>query len=190
MLRLVFLCRVLLLSVFCWAFGAQAYAADKVYMNVVGNQGSIEGDAKSPHGRAWIPVQQYNFSLEAPRDAATGHASGKREHEPIRVIKDMDAASPKLLQAATTGGHIKQVTFQVYRVGAGGREELYETIRLVNPIISGVHASGGGAGKSSAPQEELSFAYEEIQYNYTQQKAPGSMKAEPGLVKPLPPSPR
>lgn len=190
MFRIVLLCRVLLLSIFCLAFCAQTFAADHVYMNIVGNQGSFQGDPKSPHGREWIPVTQYNMSLEKPRDAATGQAAGKRQHDPIRITKEVDEASPKILKAASTGGHLKQVVFQVYRTGAGGREELYETIRLINPIISSVHASGGGAGKSSAPQEELSFAYEEIQYTYTEQKAPGSMKAEPGLAKPLLPSPR
>jgi hypothetical protein len=34
-------------------------------------------------------------SATAPRDLATGHASGKRQHEPVVVTKQTDAASPK-----------------------------------------------------------------------------------------------
>lgn len=170
MLRFVILCRVSVLCAFCGAFCTQTFAADKVYMNVVSNQGPIQGDPKSPHTGKGISVNQFSFSLEAPRDAATGQASGKRQHEPIKIVKDVDTASPKLFKAATSGGHLKQVVFQVYRIGPGGREELYETISLKNPILSSVHSTGG---KSSAPQEELSFSYEEIQYSYTQQKPSG-----------------
>jgi hypothetical protein len=32
--------------------------------------------------------------VEAPRDIATGHASGKRQHQPITVIKSVDKSSP------------------------------------------------------------------------------------------------
>lgn len=181
----VLLRRVLLFSVFCFAFGAQSFAAENVYMTIVGPQGAIKGEAKSPHGSEWIPVTQFSMSLEAPRDVATGQASGKRQHEPLKVLKKMDAASPKLERAASSGERLKEVVFQVYRTGPGGREELYETIRLMNPMISSIHATGGATAKSGqAPQEELTFTYEKIEYTYTQQnpartvQAPTSVKAE------------
>jgi hypothetical protein len=35
-------------------------------------------------------------SAPSPRDAASGQASGKRQHEPVTVHKEVDAATPKL----------------------------------------------------------------------------------------------
>ena len=35
-------------------------------------------------------------SAPSPRDAASGQASGKRQHQPVTVRKEVDAASPKL----------------------------------------------------------------------------------------------
>ncbi len=33
-------------------------------------------------------------NVSAPRDAASGQASGKRQHKPIKFIKEWDAATP------------------------------------------------------------------------------------------------
>lgn len=33
--------------------------------------------------------------VKSPRDAASGQASGKRQHEPVRIIKEVEPASPK-----------------------------------------------------------------------------------------------
>ncbi|HUM05999.1 MAG TPA: hypothetical protein VLT90_11110 [Terriglobales bacterium] len=34
-------------------------------------------------------------SVKSPRDAATGQASGKRQHEPVKVVKDTNSAAPQ-----------------------------------------------------------------------------------------------
>jgi hypothetical protein len=37
-----------------------------------------------------------NSSANSPKDAASGQTSGKRQHEPVTVKKEVDAATPKL----------------------------------------------------------------------------------------------
>jgi hypothetical protein len=37
-----------------------------------------------------------NSSAKSPKDAASGQATGKRQHEPVTVKKEVDAATPKL----------------------------------------------------------------------------------------------
>ena len=48
------------------------------------------------------------FRVTAPRDAASGQASGKRMHKPLTVVKEWDAASPQLM-AMKAGYDIKKV---------------------------------------------------------------------------------
>ncbi len=38
---------------------------------------------------------QKSASIQSPRDTASGQASGKRQHKPVTIRKEVDAASPK-----------------------------------------------------------------------------------------------
>jgi type VI secretion system secreted protein Hcp len=46
-----------------------------------------------------IPALRFLYELKAPRDAATGQASGKRQHSPITMTKEWGPASPQIFQA-------------------------------------------------------------------------------------------
>jgi len=120
--------RVSLISGLWLALTAPAWAATNIFMSITGAQGPIQGEAKSPHGAEWIPILEINETVAASRDAASGQATGKRQHEPIRIVKEVDVASPKLQNAAARGEHLKEVVFQFYR-DVQGKQELYHTIR-------------------------------------------------------------
>lgn len=151
-------------------------------MSIAGPRGPILGDAKSPHGSQWIPILEFDESIISPRDPASGQASGKRQHEPVKIVKQVDAASPQLLKAATSGEHLKEVVFQLFR-NNGGKEELYETIRLTDAVIAGVQNRGGSAAHSGGPTEQITIQYAKIDFTYVQQKPTPSVKS-PAPMKP------
>jgi hypothetical protein len=41
-------------------------------------------------------VISFEYNVKAPRDVATGQASGKRQHKPILIRKEIDKATPQL----------------------------------------------------------------------------------------------
>ncbi len=41
-------------------------------------------------------VSQARYQVKGPRDAATGQASGKRQHKPMTIVKEWGAAPPQL----------------------------------------------------------------------------------------------
>jgi len=49
----------------------------------------------SPGGNV-NPADRAKYGKAAPRDAASGMASGKRQHKPLTVTKSIDKASPKV----------------------------------------------------------------------------------------------
>jgi hypothetical protein len=53
--------------------------------------GDVNGD-----GRADLTATKSSGSTPSPRDAASGQPTGKRQHQPVTVRKEVDAASPKL----------------------------------------------------------------------------------------------
>jgi hypothetical protein len=53
--------------------------------------GDVNGD-----GQPDLTATKSSGSTPSPKDAASGQATGKRQHEPVTVKKEVDAASPKL----------------------------------------------------------------------------------------------
>jgi type VI protein secretion system component Hcp len=50
---------------------------------------------------------QYKYT---PQDRTTGQATGKRQHQPITINKEINKASPNLAQPSSPGGGIKPTT--------------------------------------------------------------------------------
>ena len=65
--------------------------------------GDVNGDGRadltatknSGHATEKNAVLNSSSSVQSPRDAASGQASGKRQHQPVTIKKEVDAASPK-----------------------------------------------------------------------------------------------
>jgi type VI protein secretion system component Hcp len=45
---------------------------------------------------------RFGYTVKSPRDAATGQATGRRQHGPVVVTKMVGTASPQIFQALTT----------------------------------------------------------------------------------------
>jgi hypothetical protein len=64
----------------------------------------VDGDGKadrnigsqSSGSGAGVAINNSHSNIKSPRDVATGQASGKRQHEPITIQKELDKSSPKL----------------------------------------------------------------------------------------------
>jgi type VI secretion system secreted protein Hcp len=59
-----------------------------------------------------IPILSFNLQVVAPRDAQTGQASGKRQHQPVVITKQWDSSSPKLFQCVATNETLSEVTIE------------------------------------------------------------------------------
>lgn len=114
-----------------------------------------------------IPLLGYHHEVTAPRDAASGMATGKRQHKPFTVVKEVDKSSPILYNALITGETIPSLEFGFARQGARTGE--YLKIRLEQAKVAGISASSGaGSGSGgSVPMEEISFSYAKITWTWT-----------------------
>ena len=82
--------------------------------------GDVNGDGhadltnakSSGHATEKDAVMNSGTTVQGPRDAATGQASGKRQHQPLTIRKEVDAASPKLITKDTDSATPKTVTIQ------------------------------------------------------------------------------
>jgi type VI secretion system secreted protein Hcp len=107
--------------------------------------------------------QNFTYEVKAPRDAASGQASGKRQHAPIRIVKEWDAATPLLMRALVANETFKTVTLEFSRnVRGSGKLSVATTITLTDVTVVGLtHVVGsldprcpsGDCDDGSTPKE-------------------------------------
>ena len=112
------------------------------YMSVKGQkQGQILSGNSKPNDSSKIAVVGFDFSVQTPRDPQSGQTSGKRQHKPITVVKEVDSSSPRLLQAYATN---EALTVVIYIEGSGqAGTSAASNIALNNATIAKIHNKPG-----------------------------------------------
>jgi type VI secretion system secreted protein Hcp len=143
-----------------------AALADTIIAQCEGeNQGVIEGDATMAGREGWMNVFGFGHGVVMPFDPASGQASGRRQHQPLRLYKGIDQATPRLYRALVTGEHLKQCYVQFFRNNKiNGKLENYFTITIQNAFLSDITAASGSEGAGS--REVASFVYQKITWTY------------------------
>ncbi len=88
-------------------------------VDVQGREGSIE-------------VVALDHDVYIPTDNNTGKLTGTRTHKPFTFTKEIDASSPYLYKAVTTGQTLKTAEFKFYRINDAGQEVEYFNTTLDN----------------------------------------------------------
>jgi type VI secretion system secreted protein Hcp len=155
--------------------------AYEFYVTVTGTrQGAFKGESPRKNQEKKAPGISYQHEIQSPRDVATGQASGKRQHKPIRFTKEWGASSPQYFLALVTNEVLSDVLFEFYHTTKEGKEEVYYTIKLINATVSNIRwMTGAGESASSAKTtaaydthelEEISFTYQRIEVEHQQAK--------------------
>ncbi len=149
------------------------------------NIGGIPGESTDAHHKGWCDAFSYSDGVSQGYNPAYSNPGGGRQamradFAPISIVKQIDAASPKLREAAAKGTHIPQVTIEMYE----GQFKFF-TVKLKEVMVSSVQAvmpdltSAPVLTAASSPsvmvlQEKVSFYYGAIEWTYTKQKPDGS----------------
>ena len=126
-------------------------------VNVGGREGSIE-------------VIAQDHCLYIPTDNNTGKLTGTRIHTPFVFSKEIDAASPYLYKAVTTGQTLKKAEFKWYRINDAGQEVEYfnttlENVKVVN-VASKMHDIKDPSKEKHNHLEVVELRYEKITWTY------------------------
>ncbi|MBI1756117.1 MAG: type VI secretion system tube protein Hcp [Fimbriimonas ginsengisoli] len=134
------------------------------YVTIVGaTSGKFKGEGGSRNPDA-AEILSVSYELRSPRDLATGQASGKRQHQPLKIVKEWGAMSPQIMQALVTNEVLKAVVIEQWRPAtAGGSSTLHGTIILTDATVSDVRLFGKEDGTI---YEEVSFTFQKISWNH------------------------
>ena len=155
-------------------FGVHSgWAALPAYVEIVGEiQGEILGSCTLAGREGNIVAYSFGHNITSPRDAASGLPTGKRQHSPLKILKEIDKSSPLLYQALVNNEKLTQIKLKFYRVSQSGREELYFTIELVNASISSITPSFPTAflsqNDSYRHMETVAFTYQKIMWTWVE----------------------
>ncbi|MBT8218787.1 MAG: type VI secretion system tube protein Hcp [Bacteroidia bacterium] len=121
----------------------------------------IDGEATDQKHKDWIVIESMSHAMETAPSSQTGAARRRAEVKisDISVTKELDKASPKIMEAICTGKVIPSMQIHARKNG-----QVYMAYELKNVMVTSYQTSAEG----EAPREHIQFNYEKIKMNYTQ----------------------
>jgi len=134
-------------------------------------QGDIKGGCTQKGRENSIIIFAFDHDILSPRDIATGLPTGKRQHKPVKITKEIDKSSPLLYTVLCTNEALTEVVFKFWKPSASGKEQQYYTIKLTNANIASMKTFFPNmlvTENTKLPHmEEVSFTYQKIEWTFT-----------------------
>lgn len=141
------------------------------YMRLTGQvQGEIKGSVTQAGREDSIMVIGYNHEIVSPRDASSGLPTGKRQHQPLSITKEIDKSSPLLMNALINNEKITEMTLRFWQPSKTGQEVQYFTIQLQDAAIVDINQemlnNKYPENMQHKEREHISFVYQTITWTY------------------------
>jgi type VI secretion system secreted protein Hcp len=148
------------------------------YLSLSGQtQGQIKGSVTQKGREGKIMVIAAEHQVLSPRDAASGLATGKRQHKPFVITKEIDLSSPRLYTALVSNETITDWELQFWApkgigstAGAAGVEIMRYSVRLTQAAICDIrfHMLNNKNPELAryAEHEEVAFTYQKIEWTW------------------------
>jgi type VI secretion system secreted protein Hcp len=156
------------------------------YMKIKGEtQGDIAGSVTQAGREDTIMVIGVSHEVVSPRDAASGLPTGKRQHKPITVTKEVDKSSPLLMNVLVNNENITDLRLDFWQPSTTGQEFQFYTIELKNASIAGIRTemlnNKYPENMQHKEREHVSICYQKIIWTFQD----GGITAEDDWEAPL-----
>jgi type VI secretion system secreted protein Hcp len=142
------------------------------YLKLKGQHlGDIRGSSTAKGQEGKIVVFAAEHEVNSPRDPATGLATGKRQHRPFVISKEVDASSPLLYKALATNETFSDWELQFWSTNAQGVQVQRYAVKLTTASISDIKFRMPNrklTEMAALPDfEDVAFTYQKIQWTWT-----------------------
>ncbi len=139
------------------------------YLKLTGETvGDVNGSVTQAGREDMIMVIGFEHDVVAPRDAASGKPTGKRQHMPVTITKEIDVSTPVLYKVMVENENITDWRLDFWEPSTTGQEKQHYTIQLTNASISGIRAemlnNKYPENMQHKEREHISFHYQKIQW--------------------------
>jgi len=146
------------------------------YLNLKGQKhGDVKGSVTQKGREGKIMVIAANHEVLSPMDPVSGFATGKIQHKPFVITKELDKSTPVLYDIMVTNENITEWELQFWRpsissrTGVGTETQNY-TVKLSNARIVDIRFQMLNNKNPDlmkyAEYEEVAFAYEKITWTW------------------------
>jgi type VI secretion system secreted protein Hcp len=151
---------ILLISSTTWA--------DEICVQVKLNQMMLPGEA--PQGSTCfgaMKVWKFAYDVTVARDTAAGMATGRRQHQPLRITREPGPNSI-LLWKGLTKNEVAEVTVDFWTTPQAGPKKRYQTLKIMNGRVVEFHrfTEQPDATGNVRSLEEVAFIYHTIEINH------------------------
>lgn len=134
--------------------------------------GAIKGESTDTDYLGALEITGFSWGMASASSASTGMATGRRQHKPLKLYRNIDAATCPLASALSQNQLIKELVLTCRKAGSA-KALKYLVITLKKGRVSSLDLeyldqSGGGSGR-----EVAEITYQEIQIDYTPQSKAG-----------------
>ena len=156
------------------------------YLRLEGEtQGEIKGSITQKGREDTIMVIGTSHDVVSPRDAASGLPTGKRQHKPFVISKEIDKATPLLYYALVNNENIKTWKLEYWQPSKSGAEQQHYTIELTNASIASIRHemlnNKYPENMQHKEREHISFCYQKITWTWVD----GGISAEDDWESPV-----
>jgi type VI secretion system secreted protein Hcp len=141
------------------------------YVSIDGaKSGQFRGNSTAEGHEGKIECIGFRYAVTVPHDIGSGHSTGRRQHSPLVIVKNIDYSTPQFLQSAYSDEVLKTMVIEFFKKAADGRLTIYYKITLTNASISQISQYGGTSspdgisnmGNSTNPAEEITLTFQNI----------------------------
>src|SRR5512133_3816420 len=109
------------------------------YLKLKGEKtGEVKGSVTQKGREDSMMIIATSHEVVSPRDAASGLPTGKRQHKPFTITKEIDKATPLLYNILVNNENVKKWKLQYWQPSASGKEQQHYTVELLNASIAGI----------------------------------------------------
>ncbi len=146
-----------------------SHAGLNAYLFLEGeSQGTIDGECTIHGNENAIVVHSYYHKLASVIDNETGLPTGDHQHKPLVITKQVDGASPLLLQAWASNEKMTRFSLIFHKINSEGYDDMYYTIDLEDAQIVGITQYKPTTlleeNDPYGEMEQVSFTYSKIKY--------------------------
>lgn len=136
-----------------------------------------EGESRTPGYEGQIEILEWAVNVTKPETSVNPRVLGKTEISEIKILKELDKATPLLMERCATGTITPQMVIRGRKPDNSGSVQEYLVITMTDVVITSVKSSED-TDDSPNPAEEVALSFDEIDLRYTHFTDTGSEQVQ------------
>jgi type VI secretion system secreted protein Hcp len=121
----------------------------------------VKGESVSDKHKGEIDILSFSWGLnQSGSVGGGGGGAGKVTVNDLSIVKQLDGASPQLMEMCCRGEHVGSATLTLSRLGHKEQTEDYFKVTMTDVLISSYQTGGSSNG---VPAEQVSFQFGSVE---------------------------